>query len=116
MATTNTSHDLTETKIYRCFGLNGLRWYWWTYFPFLLACLGICALAIIWATPNLSQPQRLITQCVSLCLLFLGFYLTVRMWSEFMAGVSSLVHESAIPDPPENAPSDDRCTGGYAIE
>ncbi|QDS92231.1 hypothetical protein FF011L_09680 [Roseimaritima multifibrata] len=86
----NHSEGVIVTAVYRHCGIVGLRWFGRVYFPLLLGCLVTLGIAVVWATPFLPSPQRVVTQVASGALLLVGVFLVCRMWAAFQRELSNL--------------------------
>ena len=98
----DTQHALTETALYRRFGLAGLRWFCHIYFPMMLALLICVLVALLYASQHLVPPQRSVTYSGSIVLGAVGIVVLVKIWRGYASAVRRLTEELQHGDQQEN--------------
>ena len=89
------SQNLAETRLYQNHGVDGLRWFARTWFPFVYAVLLGLAATIVWL--SLSVPAAIYaTIAVVACVLAIGLTVVTRMLRQFRAGIHAI--ESRVID------------------
>jgi hypothetical protein len=79
--------DLSNTQVYRRWGLTGLRWFAWLWFPFVYAVLVGLGATIVWLLIFVPTQEGFWIGTIGGAVWIIGFAVLTKMYREFRGGI-----------------------------
>jgi len=82
--------DLTDNRLYKKHGLNGLRWFAWIWFPFVYAALFGLSVTLFWLLEAMPRRESICIGTIGIIVLIAGIAMLTKMYREFRAGITAI--------------------------